>query len=272
MQIRPRIRPPPAGDLDLGAVAADPRQPVAVPDRHQAERGRRGRRSRCGRRRRRRPPRRRLTIARLARAVIAGRSPRSGVSPGAGSRPYDAMPTRTRSSRQLGRRIAAAELARWRTSGVEPGARRSSASSNSRLLRVVGRVVRLVAAGEVRPDAGDHDPALSSSPGPRLGEQDVPVVERGATSAQPGVDLELDPRAPAGRGDGVELGDGVGRDVDVLLDRGAPVVAGHGEPAEHPAGVAGLAQRPAPRRWWRRRASRRPPSRAARADSASPWP
>ena len=48
---------------------------------------------------------------------------------------------------------------------------------------------------------------------------------------------------------------------------GGVVLAGHGQPAEHPPGVAGLRAAPAPRRGWRRRATRRRPSRAARADS-----
>jgi hypothetical protein len=60
---------------------------------------------------------------------MAGLSPSGGLTPGAGSSPKEAIPQRTRSSRALGRRIAAAELERWVTSGSSPAARASARAS-----------------------------------------------------------------------------------------------------------------------------------------------
>ena len=59
------------------------------------------------------------------------------------------------------------------------------------LLQVVGGVVGLVAAGEVRPDAGDAGAARAFVLG-GPGDQVRPVVERRPAAGQAGVDLELD--------------------------------------------------------------------------------
>ena len=57
------------------------------------------------------------------------------------------MPTRTRSNGELGRRIAAAELARWRTSGSSPApSARPSASWNAASWASLAGCVGLVAA------------------------------------------------------------------------------------------------------------------------------
>ena len=166
----PAHRSAPVADQHLGAVAGVARHAVAVPHRHDGDRRRRGRRARCGRRRRPAPASIRLTMARSAAADIAGTSPRSGVRPGAGSRPYDAMPQRTRSKRELGpqdRGGGVGEVARPR-GAARPRSATSSASPEGGLLRVVGGVVRLVGAGEVRPDAGDGPvAALLAGRGPR---------------------------------------------------------------------------------------------------------
>ena len=61
------------------------------------------------------------------------------------------------------------------------------------LLEVVGGVLRLLAAREVRPDAGDPGPAGALVLG-RAGDQARPVVEGRATAGEPGVDLELHAR------------------------------------------------------------------------------
>ena len=136
------------------------------------------------------------------------------------------MPQRTRSKRDQGRSRAPAELARCRTSGSMPTASTTCrAVHEGLLLRVVGGVVGLVAAGEVRPDAGDPDRAGLLGVGRGRLDQRRPVRAVAPAAAEPGVDLELHPRRDAdragGRGDLVELGDGVGGHVDVGLDRRA---------------------------------------------------
>ena len=111
------------------------------------------------------------------------------------------------------------------------------------LLGVVGRVVGLVAAREVGPDAGHPPPTLGLACAGGLHEV-WPVVEGRSAAGQPGVDLELEPGRSAAHGgaDLVELGGGVGGDVDVRLDGGAPVVPGHRQPAQDAARVARRAQ------------------------------
>ena len=114
------------------------------------------------------------------------------------------------------------------------------------LLGVVGGVVRLVAAREVRPDAGHPQGTDLLGVGRRLHERG-PLVRGGTATAEPGVDLELDtgPHAQraGGRGDGVDLGHRVGGHVDVGLDRPRVVLAGDREPRQDAAGVAGRPQR-----------------------------
>ena len=147
------------------------------------------------------------------------------MTPGAGSRPYDAMPTRTRSSRLLGRRIAAAELARWRhlrARGRRSAARSSASwnaaswaslagSSGSSLLEKCDqmpvtriRPVALALVGALREQVG---PSCSSGAPPRLS----PVSTLSWTRAASPVAATASSSA-----------DGVGRHVDVLLDRRAP--------------------------------------------------
>ena len=201
-------------------------------------------RSRCGRRRRRRPRGCDLVSASGAVTVIAGSRPRSGLRPGAGSRPYAAMPQRTRSKRLLGRSSAPPELARWRTSGRRPA--RSAPASASRKARSWSSLAgwrRLVGGREVRPDAGDPPHAVGL-PGAGCGEELGPELGGRAAAGQAGVDLELDAGGGARhRGaDLRELGQGVRRHVDVAVDRGGPVVARDREPAEDPARVAALAE------------------------------
>src|SRR3954471_1004898 len=114
------------------------------------------------------------------------------------------------------------------------------------LLGLVGRVVRLVAAREVGPDAGDLDRARLLCVGGRLDERG-PLSLGGAAPTETGVALEVDPGThadgPAGSGDRRELIDGVRRDVHTTLDHGRVVLAGDREPREQRPGVARVAQR-----------------------------
>ncbi len=131
--------------------------------------------------------------------------------------------------------------------GTQPGPLGKGQRLPERLfLAVVGRVVRLVGAGEVGPDAGDHDvPGLLGQA--RSPDHGRPLRGGGTATAQSGVHLELQPRAAAGRpgrvGDLGHLGHGVGGHVHVGLEERAVVLAGHGEPGQQPTGVAGGAQR-----------------------------
>src|SRR3954453_8681539 len=161
------------------------------------------------------------------------------------------------------------------------------------LLGVVGRVVRLVAARAVGPDAGDLDRARLLCVGGRLDER-RPLSLGGAAPAETRVALEVDPGThadgPAGSGDRRELIDGVRRDVHTALDRGRVVLAGDREPRQQGLGGGPVAPRGGPATppssgpW--SPASRSgsassrtatpsqsaPPARAARADSTRPCP
>ena len=75
-----------------------------------------------------------------------------------------------------------------------------------RLLCIVGRIVGLVAGGEVRPDARDR-PALVVQALLGASHDAFPVREGGTSAVEAGVDLELHAGSSAGAGDGVELGD-----------------------------------------------------------------
>ena len=163
--------------------------------------------------------------------------------PGAGSRPYDARPNRTRSKRLLGRRMPAAELARWRTSGRRPavlGDRERVAER--RLLGVVGRVVGLVVAAK-----WDQMPVTVQWPASSPARAAATSAGQSAGAAPPRLrpvsTLSWTPGVATGRGDLVELVGGVGREVDVGVDRGGVVLARDGQPGQQPAGVAGRAQR-----------------------------
>ncbi len=245
MQTRPRTGHLASADQDLGPVAGVARHPVAVPHRDQSHAGR--------------PvgvPGVAVGDAVAGRDVLGQRQPRPrrhrrqqsevGGVPG---RRVEAV-----------RRDAAADQ-------VEPGARPQDRGggvgqvahlrpqpgrlgdgecvTEGAFLRVVRGVVGLVAAGEVGPDAGDGPvPALLTGAG--LADHGRPVGGGGAAAGEAGVDLELEPGRAAGvadpGGDLLELGDGVGGDVDVGGDRGRVVLPRHAEPAEHPPGVTAPAQ------------------------------
>ena len=149
-----------------------------------------------------------LVSASGARTVIAGSSPRSGLRPGAGSRPYDAMPQRTRSKRLLGRSSAPPELARWRTSGRSPA--RSAPASASRKARSWASLAGW--AGSSLQAKCDQMPVTrqtpSASPARAAATRSGQSVGGRAAAGEAGVDLELDAGRRAGdRGaDLVELG------------------------------------------------------------------
>ena len=149
-----------------------------------------------------------------------------------------AMPVRTRSkcdSRQGERRRAS-----WRCAGPRAGARPSrrtaSTSRKTRELRGDRGVARLVGAGEVRPEPGDHGQSRRPRPRSAAPTSSRPVGGLAAAAAEPGVGLELDPG-------------GAGR-----LARG---------------GRDDLAAGPTCRSRTRRYPPRRPPARARRASTAS---
>ncbi len=131
--------------------------------------------------------------------------------------------------------------------GSEPdGVRDLERGTERRLLGLVGRVLGLVAAGEVGPDPGHpHRPVLLRSRCRR--DDGGPVGGCGTAAAQSGVHLELEQRRPAeapGRGrDLTDLLDGGRREVDPGVHRRGVVLPGHRQPRQHPAGVAGGAQR-----------------------------
>ena len=203
----------------------------------------RDRRSRCARRRRRRRCATGLLMARLARTVMAGTRPRSWVWPGAGSRPYDAMPHRTRLKRADGRSTAAAELARCRSSGRTPSASASSTASRKAAswASLAGWSGSSLAARCDQMPVMSRRPACSSSAA--CANTSLPVGAGRAAAREAGVDLELDPGPRAGLGDLVELGARVGRQVDVGGHRCGVLLARHRQPAQHRTGVAGGAQR-----------------------------
>ena len=138
---------------------------------------------------------------------------------------------------------AAAELARWRTSGSSPAAAASvERLAEGRLLGVVGGVVGLVAGGEVRPDAGDRDPARP----PRASAARANRSSQSARAAPPRdrpVSTLSCTRAPPTAAISSSSVDGVRRHLDAGRDGGGVVLAGHAQPAQQRPAVAGRAQR-----------------------------
>ena len=153
------------------------------------------------------------------------------------------MPTRTRSKRERRPEDGRGRVGEVPERGLDTGAGSDVECVPERLLLLgVGRVLGVVAAREVRPDAGHLDVAVAHEVG-SPSEQVQPRRAGRATAAEPGVDLDLHSRLHLSGGrDLVQLCHGVDGEVDVLRDRRRVVLARHREPAEDPPGVADRSQ------------------------------
>ena len=222
---------------------------------------------------RRRPAAICLTRASRARTVIAGTRPRSG---GVAGRRVEAVDRDAAAdqveagarAQERGRRVG--EVPHL---GPQPGSLgERERLAEGRLLRVVGGVVGLVAAGEVGPDAGDRPaaraPRRRGPPRPAPAQSSAVAPPRESPVSTLSCTRAGGRPARRGRGDLVELGHGVGGQVDVGGDRRRRSPR-RGRRASTASGRCRRRRAaPAPRRGWRRRASRRRPRARPGADRA----
>ncbi len=274
MQTRPRTGRWRPADPHVGAVAGVTRQPVGVPDGHQAER--------------RRP---------LGDPGVAVGDARAGVDVldegqpathghgrdqpqvgGATRRRVEAVGRDAaaheveagRGSQDRGRRVG--EVAHLR---VEPGrCCQRQGVPEGRLLGVVGGVLRLVAGREVRPDAGEGDATLALEVA-RRGEQVVPLRPRRTPAGEPGVDLDLHARSEPGAGQRRRARSSSATEYAVTSMSAATAAArsSPGVVSQHSTRpVSPLARTASASSTVATPSHAAPPSRAAREASASPWP